>query len=191
MRVLVVDAFDQTVAAGCRLGSQVVSLLERAGNDVDLLLLGAPEFAGFMTADERRAYETDSPMLDPVIEASAARVQAADALVFVYPTVLFGTPPVLKSWLERVMVMGVAFKFDDKQRVKPALTNVRRLAVVTSTPHSPRATRRARDLGYRTFMRTLRLNCHPACRRTFVRLPNHAPAGRIDDQLARSFRRWR
>jgi len=117
-------------------------------------------------------------------------VKAADALVFVYPTTLFGVPPVLKGWLERVMVLGVAFVFDAKRRIRPGLTNVRRLAAVTTTRHSRRVTWRARDLGYRTIMRTLRMNCHARCRQTFVRLPESLSEEDHDHVLARRFRRW-
>lgn len=198
MRVLVVDAFpshhvDATVTA------ETVTVLEAQGNTVDLLSLDSPELSSFMTAEERRAYESDQPLISAATQASAAQVQAAEALVFCYPTTLFGVPPELKSWLERVMVMGVAFVFDDKQRVRPGLTNVRRLAVVTTTPHGVVRTANARDLGRRTIMRTLRLNCHPMCRRTFVRLQQSDPANGGEDtperrnhspRLVRAFRSW-
>ena len=193
MRVLVVDATDRAEnepAGSTDIAALVVDQLEAQRHDVDHLALTGEAFAGFMSADERRAYETDTPILDPVIDDSARRVQQAEALVFVYPSVLFGPPPALKSWLERVMVLGVAFDFDDQQRIRPALTNIRRLGAVTTTSHSTLRRWRARDLGYRTFMRTLRLNCHVLCRRTFVRLPADAPAGRYRDQLQRSFRSW-
>ncbi len=91
------------------------------------------------------------------------------------------------------MVLGVAFVFDAKQRVRPGLKNVRRLGVVTTTPHSRFATWRARDLGYRTIMRTLRLNCHPLCRRTFIRLPAGHVAGKVgveSSDVADRLRAW-
>ena len=190
MRVLVVDAYPASHPDAGIVG-QAVAVLEGQGNQVDYLALSADAFATTMSASERAAYETAAPLLAEETKASAAQVQASDALLFCYPTTLFGVPPRLKSWLERVMVMGVAFVFDKKQRVRPGLTNVRRLGVITTTPHSRVATVRARDLGYRTFMRTLRLNCHPLCRRTFVRMPAQAPAARYDDRLNRSLRNWR
>jgi len=205
MRVLVVDGFDHVdhldhlghvdhAAAGdpaSALARRVVRRLELLGNEVDMLSLASGEFDRFMDEAERLAYETDAPLLDPVVKASADLVTSADALLFVYPTTLFGVPPIVKSWIERVMVLGVAFAFDDKRRVRPALTNIRRLGVVTSSQHSAWTTWRARYRRYRLFMRTLRLNCHLCCRRTFARIPASAPGGRIDDQLARSLRSWR
>lgn len=190
MRVLVVDAYPVS-HDDVGIVAQVIAALEARGNDVDYLSLAADEFASMMSADERAAYETESPLLAAETQDSARRVQHAEALLFCYPTTLFGVPPRLKSWLERVMVMGVAFVFDRNQRVRPGLTNVRRLGVVTTTPHSRLATARARDLGYRTFMRTLRLNCHPFCRRTYVRIGSGAPEARYHDRLNRSLRSWR
>ncbi len=190
MRVLVVDGFTEP-SNDPGLAARVVSLLEAQHHDVESLSLAGAEYAGFMTAEERHAYETDEPLIDPAMKRSAQLVQSVDALVFVYPTTLFGVPPVVKSWLERVMVLGVAFVFDDSQRVRPGLTNVRRLGVVTTTRHNRRRIMRARDLGYRTFMRTLRLNCHPLCRRTFIRLGAGAPQARFADRLHRSLRTWR
>jgi len=190
MRVLVVDAYPEDHAAGTVV-ELAIAALESAGNQVDYLSLTGDEFATTMTADERAAYETEQPLLRAETRASAARVQQSDALLFCYPTTLFGVPPRLKSWLERVMVMGVSFVFDEKQRVRPGLTNVRRLGVITTTPHSRRATMRARDLGYRIFMRTLRLNCHPLCRRTFIRMPEAAPSARYADRINRSLRSWK
>lgn len=187
MRVLLVDDFpagnpDSHVVA------RSIAALEARGHEVDHLSLDSVEFAGFMTATERRAYETDEPLQADATRDSARRVQECDALLFCYPTVLFGVPPRLKSWLERVMVLGVAFVFDNKRRVRPGMTNVRRIAVVTTTPHTRRSTWQARDIGRRIVMRTIRLNCHPLCRRTFVRLHADANSGQVAERLSRALR---
>lgn len=189
MRVLVVNAYPVT-HPDSSVVQQAIEMLHAQGHEIEHLPLEADEFATMMTAAERTAYETNAPLLAEETRASAVSVQAADALLFCYPTTLFGPPPRLKSWLERVMVIDVAFVFDDKQRVRPGLLNIRRIGVITTTPHSKRVTLRARDLGYRTFMRTLRLNCHPLCRRTFVRMPTQAPAGRYVDRFHRALRGW-
>jgi len=190
MRVLIVNSYDpadperQVVAAARQ-------ALEANGNKVQCLALCEARFDGYMSAEERLAYETDEPLLTQETRASAKAIQAAEAVLFMYPMVLFGPPPRLKSWLERVLVPGVAFVFDRHQKVRPGLTNIKRLGVVTTTTHSRREIRRSRDLGYRIFMRTLRLNCNPLCQRTFVRIQAGAPAGRTADQLNRSLSRWR
>lgn len=188
VRVLVIDAFDPT-DGDSQVVERTVAALQAKGHDVELLSLAGEEFAGYMTPDERRAYETDQPLLSEATKASAAAVQRADALLFCYPTVLFGVPPRLKSWLERVMVMGVAFVFDDNQRVRPGLTNIKHLGAITTSPHSLTRTMRARDLGRRTIMRTLRLNCHPRCARTFIKLSSGAPTSDVA-YLQKRLIRW-
>ena len=96
---------------------------------LDLYALG---FAPAMSLEERRAYHGEQPLLDPMTVAHAELVQRADVLVFVYPTWWSGPPAVLKGWLERVLVPGVAFRFDAAGKVKPALTNVRRIVGIST-----------------------------------------------------------
>ena len=190
MQVLVVDGFlEGTDDLG--LADATISILQDAGNNVDYLSLAAPEFSGFMSAAERRAYESDMPLIAEDSKASARRLQAADSLLLIYPTTLRGVPAVMKSWIERVCVKGVSFDFNSAGRVRPALTNVRRLGAITSTPQEEPSTSRRRDLGYRTIMRTLRLNCHSRCRRTFVRLSPMSTAAEVDAQLRQALQRWR
>lgn len=189
MRVLVVDSFD-TAHADHHVVEQALMTLRGNGNAVDHLSLYTPAFDGFMTEQEWSAYETDSPLQSNATNDSAARVRGSDAVLFLYPTTMFGISPRAKAWMERVLVPGVAFTFDRKQRVRPGLTNVRRLGAITSTPHNRRETMKARDLGRRAVLRTIRLNCSPICRSTFLRLEEGSPPGRTGDQIARALRNW-
>ena len=112
-----------------------------------------------MTPDERRAYHGDEPILDPVVARHAEIVTAADALVFVYPTWWSGLPAILKGWLERVMVPGVGFRFDERTgKVRPGLGQMRHLVGI-STYGSPRSyVRFVNDNGRRIITRALRLS---------------------------------
>lgn len=184
MRVVLVNGY-RSDSVDADTGEVVASLLRHDGHDVEVLDVG--DQRRFLSADEHVAYESGEPLVAEDTRRDALLVQKAEALVFCYPTTLFTVPAALKGWLERVMVPGVAFVFNDKNKVRPGLTSVRRLAVVTTSPHSDRRTRRARDLGRRTVLRTLRLNCHPLCRRTFVSLASGLPAEarrqRLSDRL--------
>ncbi len=190
MRVLVIDAYatddpDRVVA------ERAVAVLAANGHHVDHLELAADAFEPFMSSAERAAYHTDQPLVADDTTASAELVRAADALLFCYPTTTFTVPALLKGWLERVLVLGVAFVFDDRGRVAPGMRQVRRIGVVTTTPHAWLATRRRGDLGRRTIMWTLRLNCHRLCRRTFVSAPRGAgtdPA--VGRRIERAVGRW-
>lgn len=188
MRVLLIDGYrtddpDRVVA------TIAAEALEANGHDVDHLVLEAEGFEAFMSEAERNAYHEPDPLIADETKASAAAVERANGLLFCYPTTTFTIPAIVKGWLERVLVPGVAFVFDDAGRVAPGMTNIRRLGVVTTTPHSWLATRRARDLGRRTILWTLRLSCHRLCRRTFTSMPtgsgsNHAA------RIERALRRW-
>lgn len=186
MRVLVLDAFPADSVDRVLVDAAVATLTD-GGHDVTLRVLADGPFETFMSERERAAYHQDDPLVTADTREDASRVQQADALLFCYRTTLFTVPAVLKSWLERVLVPGVAFVFDDKERVRPGMTNIRRIGVITTTAHSARTTRRARDAGRRTILWTIRLNCHPLARRTFVSVPTGAAEVA---KVRRALRRW-
>ena len=186
MRVLLLDGYDPA-DTDHRVVAEAVEELEAGRHEVDLLAVHG--FEAVMSAAERTAYHSEQPVVSDDVRDSAERLKAADALLFCYPTVAFNVPASLKGWLERVMVPGVAFVFDDKHRVRPGMQNIRRIGAVTTSPHGRLARMRARDAGKRTTARTLRLSAHKRCRTTFVSVP--APA---DDEgiarIRRALRRW-
>jgi len=170
MRVLVVLAHPDPKSFSHAIAATAVAGLERAGHNVTLLDLYEEEFRPAMSVDERLAYHGDRPILDPMVERHAALVKDAQVLVFVYPTWWSTMPAILKGWLERVMVPGVAFTFDEENKVRPNLTNVRRLVGI-STYGAPRWYVAAiHDNGRRTLMRALRLNMGRLTRRTWLGL---------------------
>jgi NAD(P)H dehydrogenase (quinone) len=145
----------------CRhLSARAVTGLIAGGHEVEVIDLYVDGFRVAMSAEERDAYHGDAPIRDPLVERYAGIVQRAGALVFVYPTWWSTLPAILKGWLERVMVPGVSFRFDERTgKVKPALGNVRKIVGI-STYGSPRAyVRLVNDNGRRTLTRALRLSC--------------------------------
>ncbi len=146
------DSFSHAIAHRACVG------LRGAGHEVHVLDLCAQGFRAAMSLDDHVAYHGDHPAIDPMVADHGALVLRADALVFVYPTWWSSLPAILKGWLERVMVPGVAFVFNDKGKVRPGLTNVRRIVGI-STYGSPRSyVRLINDNGRRTLTRALRLN---------------------------------
>ena len=61
-----------------------------------------------------------------------AALRQAEALLLIYPTWWFGMPAMLKGWLDRVWVPGVAFGLGGPGVLQPRLTNIRRIGVVTT-----------------------------------------------------------
>jgi putative NADPH-quinone reductase len=160
MLVAVVVAHP-TAGSYCQhLAARAVAGLRAAGHEVEVLDLYADGFRVAMSAAEREAYHGDAPICDPLVARYADIVQRAGALVFVYPTWWSTLPAILKGWLERVMVPGVSFRFDERTgKVKPALGNVRTIVGI-STYGSPRNyVRLMNDNGRRILTRALRVSC--------------------------------
>jgi NAD(P)H dehydrogenase (quinone) len=192
VRALVVHAHPVAGSYGHAVLAAAVRGLERAGHDVDVVDVYAEGFTAAMSAAERAAYHGDQPIVDDAVARHAARVRQAELLVFVYPTWWHGVPAILKGWLDRVLVPGVAFRLDPRtHRVRRGLTGVRRIVGVT-TYGSPRwYVAVTGDAGRRTLVRTLRLCCHLRCRSTWLGL--HATDSSTEEQrrafLARVERR--
>lgn len=164
-----------------------VASLQANGHSVDVL--DVHRYNKMMSAEERAAYHSNEPVVSEDVRDSVNRLRKAQSMLFCYPTVAFTVPATVKGWLERVLVPGVAFVFDEKHRVRPGMANIRRVGAITTSPHGRIARLRARDSGKRTTARTLRLSCHRRCRVTFLSLPTplneHAPA-----RIHRALRRW-
>jgi len=132
--------------------------LEKAGHEVTTLDLYGMGFQPAMTDAERHAYHGDQPVIDPLVAESVAAVKQAEMLVFVYPTWWSGLPAMLKGWLEKTMLPGVAFVFDKRGKVRPGLRTVRHIVGISSYGSSRSFVKAINDNGRRTLMRALRLN---------------------------------
>jgi len=158
MQVVVVLAHPNSDSFSHAIADRACAGLRGAGHEVQVLDLYAQGFRAAMSLDDHVAYHGDHPAIDPMVADHGALVLRAEALVFVYPTWWSSLPAILKGWLERVMVPGVAFVFNDNGKVRPGLTNVRRIVGI-STYGSPRSyVRLINDNGRRTLTRALRLN---------------------------------
>lgn len=123
-----------------------------------------------MSREELHRYQSRTPDTSGPLKRHIEAVTSADAIVFVYPTWWSGLPAVLKGWLERVMVPGVAFGFDAKGRVRPALTNIKRIVVVSTYGSPRRYVAVVNDNGRRVLTRALRMSCGWRTRTTSIRL---------------------
>ncbi|MCU0854490.1 MAG: NAD(P)H-dependent oxidoreductase, partial [Rhodobacteraceae bacterium] len=129
-RALVLFAHPCPESFSAALHERVVGTLETRGWTVDDCDLNAEGFSPVLTMEERRAYHDVGPNTAPV-SGYVERLRAAEALVFVFPVWNFGYPAILKGFLDRVFLPGVSFRLEDG-KVKPNLTNIRRLAAVTT-----------------------------------------------------------
>ena len=182
MDVLLVDGFEGDDPSV----TEAISTLEAGGHTVHHLDLAADDFRAHMTTEERRAYhDEDENLIDPQAAAAAELLHRIDAVLFCCPHVTFGLPARMKGFLDRVFIPGVAFTFDDQEKLVPKLRHIRRVGLITRSPHDARTIRRARDGARRYVLWTVRLNCSWTARRTHVRLAPDESADRVRRALAR------
>jgi NAD(P)H dehydrogenase (quinone) len=184
MKALVVHADP----AGGPLHRDLVAAAERgltvAGHDVTTVDLVAIGFRSAMSTEERIAYHSPDPIRCPQVAEHAQLVRTSQILVFVYPTIVGGVPAVMKGWLDRVMLDGVAFTIDpSSHRPVPLLRHVRRLVGVTTVPTTRARTFVLSDAGRRTINRTLRLVCARTVRTRWMALYD-APASSAEERDA-------
>jgi putative NADPH-quinone reductase len=188
VKALVVHAHPSPTSYSRALADATVRGLDRAGYEVQVLHLDDERFRTAMTCEEWSAYQSAEPILDEQVRQHAHLVQWADTLVFVYPTWWAGQPAVMKGWLERVLVPGVAFHLDPETNVVRAdLRHIRRIVGVTTYGCSRWYVWFLGDAGRRTLTRALRMLCSRRCRRTWLALHgmDTAPASRRREFLQR------
>ena len=183
MRVVVVHAPVAATGPDHDAFTAAVTTARGAGHDVSAIDLQAEGFAPVMSPAEREAYLGPSPLIGVETRRYADLVTAAEVFVFVYPTTLTTVPALLRGWLERVFVPGVAFVLDERtNKVRPGLTGVRRIIGVATYEDSRWSVLRERDNGRRMLLRALRLNTGIRTRTGWVAL--HRATSATDAQRA-------
>lgn len=160
MRALLLVAHPDRESWCHAAATRAVAGLERAGHHVDVIDLYEQGYRAAMSLEERRAYETDDPICDPLVGEHAALLLEAQILVFVYPTWWSGLPAILRGWLERTMVPGVGFHLDARtNKVRPGLRHVRRIVGITAWGSPRPYAWLVNDNGRRVISRALRMSC--------------------------------
>lgn len=130
MRILLVYAHPVETSYAAALHETALRTLRAGGHVVDDMDLYAEGFDPRLSRQERLDYhdpERDLGTLAPY----AARLRAAEGLLFMYPTWCFGVPAILKGFFDRCFSTGVAFDIDGT-KVTPLLDNVRMLGGIAT-----------------------------------------------------------
>lgn len=131
MRVLYVYCHPLEESFHAAIRREALAGLTEAGHKIDLADLYVDRFDPVMWQDERRDYHDLSKNQTRVADY-VARLRAAEALVVQFPVWSFGPPAMLKGWFDRLFMPGVAFDLTDPADVRPMLTNLRRIAGITT-----------------------------------------------------------
>lgn len=129
-RALVLFAHPCAESFSAALHTRVLDTLSARNCEVDDCDLNAEKFAPILTAAERRGYHDEGTNTAAVADY-VDRLRAADALVMVFPVWHFGYPAILKGFFDRIFLPGVSFSLVGGS-VTPNLTQIRRLAAVTT-----------------------------------------------------------
>ena len=136
----------------------ILALESQSTHSVTAIRLADEKFATAMSTAERVTYETSTPLINDETKCHAEVLLQAEALIFVYPTWWSGLPAQLKGWLERVFVLGVAFRFNKNRKIRPNLHNVRHIIGVSTYGSPWRYMKLINDNGRRTLTRAIRMS---------------------------------
>ncbi len=131
MKVLYVYCHPLPESFHAAIRREALAGLNEAGHAVDLCDLYAENFNPVLSVEERRDYH-DLALNQRTVTDHVRRLREADALVCQFPVWSFGPPAMLKGWMDRLLMPGVAFDLSDPSRVKPLLENLKRIAGITT-----------------------------------------------------------
>jgi putative NADPH-quinone reductase len=109
--------------------------LRKNGHKVALHDLCQEQFPPLLPAAELQA----DAKLEPVIASHCKEIVAADGIIIVHPN-WWGMPPaILKGWIDRVLRMGIAYRFEanDKGEGVPVGLLRAKAAIVFNTANTP------------------------------------------------------
>lgn len=182
MRVLLLYAHPNPESYNAALFRAVREGLAAAGHEVDICDLYEEGFQPVLTRAERLGYHAVPANRDPV-DGYVRRLEAAEALVLVYPVWNFGLPAILKGYFDRVFLPGVSFKLVDG-RVRPALHHIRKLLVVTTYGGARWRALLMGDPPRKVATRVIRAVIHPAAAMRYLA---HYDMNRSTDATRRAF----
>jgi putative NADPH-quinone reductase len=132
MNILVVTAHPLKNSLCTTLADHIVSRLKTLGHTITIEDLYETDFDPVLSDRERERYYSDRYDATAVAN-EVRRLEAAEALVMVFPTWWFGFPAILKGWFDRVWVPSVAYDHaSDFGPIRPRLNGLQKAFVVTT-----------------------------------------------------------
>src|SRR3954468_521865 len=126
MRVLYIYCHPLPKSFHAAIRTEALSGLRKAGHAVDLCDLYAENFNPAMGEQERRDYH-DLAKNQLGVSDYVRRLREADALICQFPAWPVAPPALLKGWMDRLLMPGVAFGLSNPNKAIPLLTNLKRI----------------------------------------------------------------
>lgn len=178
--VLLVHAHPNPDSFSHELRRRVENGIRSGGAAVRVRDLYAESFDPRLTLAERRSH-LEPPSAKSHLQTYFEDLTWCDTIVFVHPTWWGSQPAMLKGWIDRVWVRGVAWELPEgARRLQPSLRNVRRLVTVTTHGSSRLVNTLQGAPGKRIVNRSLRAICHPLCRTEWIAMYRCDTAERSD-----------
>lgn len=169
MRALVVYCHPKPNSFNASVRDVVLEVLRVSGAEIRLTDLYQRGFSPLLTGAELDIY-LNCDINQAAVQSDVDDLLWCDTLVFVYPTWWYGLPAILKGWLDRVLVPGVAFVMpgEANKDIRRGLTHITRLGVFTTCGASWGLTQLMGAPGKRTLLRGVRSILAARCKTTFA-----------------------
>lgn len=172
MRVLVIHCHPLAGSYSAALRERAMQALRAAGHELELIDLYAEAFDPVLSAAERASY-LEAPGNNVVgVQRHVDLLLWAQGLLFVYPTWFYGPPAMLKGWLERTWLPGVAFTVPQRkgQRAAGAMQHIHWMGCITTSGSPWWWLQLIGDPGRKLFVRGLRALFAARCKVLWLQL---------------------
>ena len=135
MRCLLVFCHPGENSFGAAILHTARTALAGAGHELRVIDLYREGFDPVLSPEEWQSYHADTAQNIAALQEHVDALRWAESLVLVFPTWMYGPPAMLKGWLERVWLPGVAFDLPQAgQRLTVGkFRHIRRLTVITTS----------------------------------------------------------
>ncbi len=159
MKALVVYCHPNPTSFTSAVKDQIMQVLEETCFETRLTDLYGEKFNPIINKEELESY-LDTAFNQKGLEIHIENILWCDTLIFVYPTWWYGLPAMLKGWLDRCFLPGVAFHMPDGEgKIKPGLKHIKRLGLFTTAGATPLVTFLMGAPGKRTILRAVKHLC--------------------------------
>jgi NAD(P)H dehydrogenase (quinone) len=141
-------------------------------HEIRCIDLYAEGFDPVLSLQERKDYLTNPQAVETNVQSHVDALRWCEHLVFVFPVWFYGPPAMLKGWLERVWLPGVAFlpPAAKGRTARPGLQHITQLTVITHGGAPWWWLKAMGDPCKRLFTRGLRAIMAKKCKVTYLQL---------------------